>query len=678
MSLMIALLAAAAAQPLPEAPAAPPLQNPNPAVASAPAGVTVYPPAFFAAMQPQTAYDMINRIPGFVFDSGDTARGFAGTASNVLIDGARPASKSDTADSILSRIPASDVERIELIRGGAPGIDMHGRTVMANVIRKKGDETQITVSVQDNLFLNDGHTIPGGSIIFSKRFGERTIEAQLSRYSSLDDSVGDGTITTIPSSGGQTIQNARTAGHGGGVGLMTNYKGPELGGNFSANFKLEETYFNNGLSYGLPPTLVVNDHQRGRDGELGVNYERKFGKFDLELIGLQHLERDTATETQIQTGDNAFFHQNLLSGESIGRVVLHYQAHPNLTFEGGGEAVYNFLDGNEYFTDNGAAITLPSSDVTVKETRGEVFGQMDWKITPKLKLEAGARFEYSKISEDGDAHSERSFFYPKPRLLLTWDPWTDTQVRLRFERKLGQLNFSNFVSSVDLAGAGVKGGNPELRPDDHWQYEAAIEQRFWGKGSIVITALHEQISDVSDYIPIAGTIPLIDGPGNIGSGTSDQLDIEGTFPLDRFGIPGGQFKSTTIWRTSSVTDPVTHQDRRITAQRPDQIQFEYDQDVPQWKSTFSLVWFKGWRETYYRLGEIDRFHIGDQYMQAEWDYTPMKGLKISTQIDNLLPFKFYRHRTVWDGVRNGSPVDFDDYRTITSQPRLWIKIRKTF
>jgi hypothetical protein len=48
------------------------------------------------------------------------------------------------------------------------------------------------------------------------------------------------------------------------------------------------------------------------------------------------------------------------------------------------------------------------------------------------------------------------------------------------------------------------------------------------------------------------------------------------------------------------------------------------------------------------------------------------------QVDNFLPFKFYRHRTVWDGSRATAPVDFDDYRTIQSQPRLYLKIRKTF
>ena len=99
-------------------------------------GVLSYDAAFFAEARPNTAYDMIGRLPGFSFTDVGSARGFAGTAGNVLINGERPTSKTDSLQSVLTRIPAGNVERIDLIRGGAPGIDMQGQTVVANVILK--------------------------------------------------------------------------------------------------------------------------------------------------------------------------------------------------------------------------------------------------------------------------------------------------------------------------------------------------------------------------------------------------------------------------------------------------------------------------------------------------------------------------------------------------------------
>src|SRR5690606_9963341 len=103
----------------------------SPEAAAAPTqGVIAYPPSFFAASQPVNAFEMIERVPGFSFYGGSNVRGFEGAAGNVLIDGQRPSSKSDGLADILRRLPVSQVERIELIRGGAPGIDMQGRTVL--------------------------------------------------------------------------------------------------------------------------------------------------------------------------------------------------------------------------------------------------------------------------------------------------------------------------------------------------------------------------------------------------------------------------------------------------------------------------------------------------------------------------------------------------------------------
>ncbi|MGH1558376.1 hypothetical protein ACRAWD_12570 [Caulobacter segnis] len=49
---------------------------------------------------------------------------------------------------MLRRIAAPTVERIDLIRGGAPGIDMQGRTVMANIVLKRTVQVQKVVNLQ--------------------------------------------------------------------------------------------------------------------------------------------------------------------------------------------------------------------------------------------------------------------------------------------------------------------------------------------------------------------------------------------------------------------------------------------------------------------------------------------------------------------------------------------------
>src|SRR6202008_4662017 len=108
--------------------------------------VTTYPVSFFADARPNTAMDMINRLPGFTLSSGAQVRGYAGAAGDVVIDGERPATKQDDLGVVLRRIPATQVERIDVIRGSAPGVDMQGQTVLANVIRKKNGGTTIVAT----------------------------------------------------------------------------------------------------------------------------------------------------------------------------------------------------------------------------------------------------------------------------------------------------------------------------------------------------------------------------------------------------------------------------------------------------------------------------------------------------------------------------------------------------
>src|SRR3546814_17195119 len=85
---------------------------------------------------------MVLRVPGFtIVESDADVRGYAGATGNVLFDGARPTSKREDTSALLKRIQAHAVERIELIHAGAPGIDMGGYEVLANVVRRSEAST---------------------------------------------------------------------------------------------------------------------------------------------------------------------------------------------------------------------------------------------------------------------------------------------------------------------------------------------------------------------------------------------------------------------------------------------------------------------------------------------------------------------------------------------------------
>ena len=94
-----------------------------------------YDAAYFAQYNPQNALDMVRQVPGFSLDGGDDRRGFSGAVGNLLIDNVRPSTKSQSVEGILSRIPANQVVRIEVLRGAAVAGDASGQSMLVNIVR---------------------------------------------------------------------------------------------------------------------------------------------------------------------------------------------------------------------------------------------------------------------------------------------------------------------------------------------------------------------------------------------------------------------------------------------------------------------------------------------------------------------------------------------------------------
>ena len=77
---------------------------------------------------------MVRQVPGFSLDGGEDRRGFSGAVGNLLIDGVRPSSKSQGVEGMLQRIPASQVVRLEVLRGAAVAGDASGQAILLNVV----------------------------------------------------------------------------------------------------------------------------------------------------------------------------------------------------------------------------------------------------------------------------------------------------------------------------------------------------------------------------------------------------------------------------------------------------------------------------------------------------------------------------------------------------------------
>jgi outer membrane receptor protein involved in Fe transport len=645
-------------------------------------GVIRYEASFFAEFQPTTALDMVKRLPGFSFEPGDTTvRGFAGALGNVLIDGQRPASKAVLLEDVLRRIPVSGVTAIEVIRGGAPGVNMQGQSVVANVVRRGGNMSTLAGEVT-GLFATEHDPGVGLRLESASNIDRLSLNGTLNfRDEQQYGNSGTGELIRrnadrelILSSGFETDWRQRTyqangsAEYQGDAGLLR----INLGGTSQDTKQFDILTPRTGVPQTFDWTIITDI--RLDQGEAGVDYEHTFSDaLTGRALLLQTLERKIIAADSIDAFNLQNSEDEAFRGESIFRSSATYRASTALTVETGLEGAYNFLDVDARLSRNGIPVALPSAKVKIEERRGEAFVDFRWKVTPRLASDIGMRYEVSTISQTGDHDAKRTLSYPKPRVMVRFDMNSDVQLRGRIERTVSQLEFRDFASQASLDAGTINGGNAELKPENAWEFEGAAERRFWGSGAITLGYTYSMVSDVVDLVPVG----QFDAPGNLGDGTREKIAFSVSLPLERVGLSGTQLRFNGDWSWSSVDDPVTHESRRITKHSPLGGDVLITKEFPSLNSTLSIEDSFSKRETYFRIGEVRTDHW-DHFFRMYWDWTPKADTVVRLMFNNFTGRPRSRWRTVYDGTRASGEILYHEDRHIDALRFVQLQVRKTF
>lgn len=655
----------------------------NPASAS----TKSFPAVYFAESLPQTSWDMITRLPGFTFSAGDEdVRGYSGASGNVLIDGQRPASKYLDLENVLRRIPARTVKRIELIRGSAPGIDMQGQSVVANIIRLNTATTQMRLDagayVVDQLGL-----LASGQIEIARSWEDKRLEGSV-QFSSTqdDDDSGYGflrqtSVDGIPLMDASTTQEKIETAYQASIAYQQDLLGGSL--RLNANYWSESENYQEEIENSFPVTYLsqIEEQKNTNRVELGSNYEKTFASgLQLNLVVIQQLESQDQRDFETNPQDFASFLQKNDAGETILRATVQ-QAYSDITrFEWGAELAFNFLDSHTESFENGNAIVIPGSDVRVEEKRAEPFFRVSWDLNPYWVLEAGGAFELSEINQSGDSQSGQSLTYLKPLVLLTWTPSTRDQYRFKLDRQVGQLDFEDFVSSAEFSTGTINAGNSNLVPSTSWNVTATWEHQFVAETTTVLTLHHAQIADVVDVAPIyatdpdSGIIEVFDGPGNIGPGWLNEAELGVNLRLSRWGIDGGLIKASLIYRDSSVTDPITHQTRSISDYvQPWEGNIEWFHDIPnhhfRWGANLRL----GEQSRSYRLDET-RTASERAWLGVFAEYNPSDRWSIRLEAQNLTARQVRLKHSIYDGSRDSGEIERFKVQSIKTYPYLYLQL----
>lgn len=643
--------------------------------------IVSYPASFFERYQPSTALEIVNQIPGFILNDGDSERGFGGSVGNVLINDRRPSAKQDPPSQILSRIPASLVESIELIRGQVRNIDLQGYSVVANVIIM--EDAQAAARWESAMRYNFS-IFPAtwsGGVSVSDKWGDIEFNAGLSARTG---SSGDrGTDDEFDAQGILTES------------IIESFinKADSGSGNLNASTWFGETFvqLNTELfvekrdahrSTHIFPQLPGNSQSRETiDGdstlyrfELGMDAERLLQSDLLAKAIFLYSYRDFE-----RTNDELNFNSSNIetlqqiadelteTSEIISRLEFDWVRWEDHTLQANFEVAYNVLDNTLAQTqDIGAGPidrTVPGANSRVKEIRGDFEVQDTWSMGA-FEMELGLGGEVSNISQSGDAVEERNFFFIKPLVNFSYSPNQISQTRLRLYRDVAQLDFNDFVSTVVFEDDERALGNPNLSPETSWISEISHERRFGEVGVITISAFHHWISDVQDLLPVTEEDEV---PGNIGNGRRWGLELESAIPLDWLGLQSSRLDIQTRWQDSSVTDPVTNDKRVLTSSRGypkplpfrDELEFiiiaKFRQDFKDAKVSWGIEGRERSNRPVFRVDELEVFNESTE-VNVFIETTRFWDLKIRLEGQDILNFNQWRDRTFFVGRRDLTPV----------------------
>jgi hypothetical protein len=637
-----------------------------------PDGRTVYEAAYFTQFAPSNALQIVERVPGFTLELGDQeVRGFGQAAGNVVINGQRPSSKSDTLETILARIPASRVARVEVGPGDLFGSEFSGKPQVVNLVTTSTGGLAGTFNGQLRRTFT-GRVEPDVTVSALLRRGKSSFNASAGYQAYPTTEEGFDRITALPS--GDLLEFRRKVNRiADRTAFLSGAWEHNGGDNRTAhlNFRVSHNWFELGQTNDVFPVGgTVRDDRLTQDYdtrsyELGGDVTRPLWGGGIKLIGLatrrhrQNVDTSLNRVLSVVTG-GAIQNLDNLRDERVARLVWNRSNLGGWSVETGVEGVLNKLDSdvNVFRIDAAGAqtrIDLPVDQAVVKEYRGEAFVNAGKALSKTLRLDVGLTYEASRLIVSGDAEAERVLKFFKPKASLDYRDKSGWHAQLSVKRTVAQLNFEDFISTAELTNDRVNGGNADLVPQRAWEFLATLEQPILGDGVVKIEAGYNRISLVQDRIP---TPEGFDAPGNLGNGRMFILKSTIDAPLVRFGIKGGRLTINSSLIDTSVEDPYTGRQRHFSGYSLYSANASFRQDLGKW--AYGATFYYNEPTFFFRRNEIDRPFSRNPYVQAFVEYRPTTKTTITLNLDNVTDAPAFRDRTFFTpDRRNPFPDQFE-------------------
>lgn len=563
----------------------------------------IYPASFFQPFNPVSVNDMIDRIPGVSINNGGGGRGL-GSGGNLLINGQRLAGKDNSPRAHLSRIPAGQVERIEIIRDPSGELAVRGSDQVVNIIMEEVDTRSSTsIEVSSDFHRDNGTLRPGLSLSHNRQSGNFSsvfnLQAdpqyrveQREEYSYTADLRP--TEQMLESNVRDKVHYQASATLGYRIGQHRSQLNVLLGSSqhpHEVNRKFTHT--------GEQQSLASGEREQADylldNWEIGGDYEYSFAHGGRALFVFvvnedsNHNIRERFTDEQ----KTQYVESNSRARERIAQTSYNWNLSDTQDMQLGVERAQTILDSrlligrgtgsaapSPFFGGLYPAWSISNPGSTVEEMRYEGFAVHNWALSDRMSLESSLVYETSQITQTGNLNKSREFNFWRPTLDYRFNLTSALQLKATVGKEVQQLSFANFSATANNSDKDqdVNAGNPDLVPTEEIRYELGLEYRLPEDAGVLSSRffLRELTNTIGRIDATKNPAQPLSAAGNIGDAKRWGVYLDGSSRLGKFGLPDATLTTSLHLFDSEIINPILGSQERINGRGRAGVGFRHD------------------------------------------------------------------------------------------------------
>lgn len=603
-----------------------------------------------------TIGEVLGKLPGVeVSGDGQRARGMSRDSVQILVDGERSAGGSRMAAAVVGRLPAGDLERVEILRGSSAEYG-GGAPVTVNLIMKKALSKRSTAL---KVAVGYRGSEPNGQLTLTQNGGEGgyswslPLTLNLHRYSTGSEIERQGTTLTATRDEEKGVFSFREFA----MAPRMNWK------EGADSLTLAPVFFDGAGKRSSDMTQTASSTFNGdRSSEeenhrrfmrLRVDGEKLVAGSKLTLRASLNNGKRTADVTRVArdavlTATTSTEHSDSRENETNLALRLDRPLSDHLLAVGL-EYINLRRSDDQVFTGSFASVTSAQT----KERQSVLWVQDDWKLLPTTTLTYGLRGESIALDSAG---TKQQHGRAMPSLAVRWEPVNQWVMRSSIGAglKMPRLDeISATVSPSIVANTPLEAdrrGNPNLRPERSVNFEAVLERYLDGEMGVLGANFYARSTqDFTEHRVQLEGVRWVDQPQNEGKAMHWGFELDGKVRTDNMGWKGATVKAHLTLPKARVDDTrlgVT----RMARDTPIYVfSAGLDESLPSLQSSYGISLQQSGRSITDVPGEQRGSTRAKTSLDAFWLYKldPQINLRVSGQ--NLLAADTVRETTYLSG-----------------------------